>query len=277
MLNGFKSIFSNAQAVFNGILKDAGGEPVDQFFVDAPFTWPDRFLQMCPPSMMYPRSDAPRSVQFAGGMPKLPKSTDTTVSSSEKPAWWWTEIVNNPAKKDIVFVCQGTVRKDWNDIVIPTMVALKDRPNTIVVVALGWRGATLNAGTLVPENARVADYLPFDEVLPLSSVFVGNGAYGGVRPSLAHGTPLVVAGDSEDKPEMCAIAEWIGVAVNLKTGNPTSEAIRAGVDEVLSEPKYKEAARKIQAEMESSNPMRIIAESIDEVVAIGSKDDEKRP
>ncbi|OIW26908.1 putative UDP-glucuronosyltransferase 2A3, partial [Coniochaeta ligniaria NRRL 30616] len=276
MMDGLKSIFSKAQASFNDILRDLGCAEHEGFFVDAPFLWPDRFLQMCPASMQYPRSDAPKTLRFAGGMPKVPVPTDRTVPPSERPSWW-AEVVaaassNSNAggaakkKKDVVFVCQGTVRMDWNDIVIPAMEALKDRPDTLVVVALGRRGAALDLGSVsVPGNARVADYLPFDEILPLASVFVGNGAYGGVRPSLAHGTPLVVAGDSEDKPEMCAIAEWAGVAVNLRTGNPTSEAIRAGVDRVLGDPKYKEAARRIQAEMEAADPIRVIAENIDEV------------
>lgn len=267
MLEGLKSIFSKAQTAFDNILTGLGGQQADGFFLDAPFLWPDRFLQMCPASMMYPRSDAPRSIRYAGGMPKLPQPSDTTVLTSEKPAWWFAEVVENHEKKDIVFVCQGTVRMDWNDIVIPTMAALKDRPNTLVVVALGQRGAGLDASVLIPRNARVVDYLPFDDILPLASVFVGNGAYGGVRPSLAYGTPLVVAGDSEDKPEMCAIAEWLGVAVNLRTGNPTSEALRAGVDEVLSNPRYREAAKKIQADMVSSDPLGMIKDNINEAIA----------
>lgn len=73
------------------------------------------------------------------------------------------------------------------------MQGLKDRPNTLVVVALGQQGATLDASIPVPENARVAEYLPFDDILPLASVFVGNGDHGGVQTSSAHGTPLVVA------------------------------------------------------------------------------------
>ncbi|QPH11449.1 hypothetical protein C2857_003206 [Epichloe festucae Fl1] len=267
MLDGLKSTFSKAQTVFNEILKDVGGEAVDGFFADAPFLWPDRYLQMCPPSMMYPRSDAPKSVRFAGGIPKLPKSTDAIELPWERPTWWRDEIEINSAKRDIVFVCQGTVRMDWNDIVIPAMQGLKDRPNTLVVVALGQRGTTLDASIPVPENARVADYLHFDDILPLASVFVGNGGYGGVQTSSAHGTPLVVAGDSEDKPEMCAIAEWAGVAVNLRTGSPTSEALRAGVDRVLSDPKYKAAALRVKAEVDAADPIRVIANNIDEVIA----------
>ena len=34
-----------------------------------------------------------------------------------------------------------------------------------------------------------------------------NGGYGGVQYALAHGVPLVVAGDTEDKPEVAARVE----------------------------------------------------------------------
>jgi hypothetical protein len=50
---------------------------------------------------------------------------------------WWNEVVDNPTKKDIVFVCQGTVSPNYADTVIPTMESLEDRPNTILIVALG--------------------------------------------------------------------------------------------------------------------------------------------
>lgn len=264
MFEGLKFLFSKAQAAFSEIVRDLGGDADGGFFVDAPYLWPDRFLQMCPASMMYPRSDAPKSVRFAGGMPKLPDSAKSTASSSDKPTWW-TEVADNPDKTDIVFICQGTVRMDWNDIVNPTMEALKDRPNTLVVAALGQRGASLDPSIAVPDNARVIDYIPFDDILPFSSVFVGNCGYGGVRHSLAHGTPLVVAAESEDKPEMAAIAEWAGVAVNLKTGKPSSQALRDGIDKVLSDPKYREAARRIQGDMDGCDPIRAIRENIDEV------------
>ncbi|KAM0344916.1 hypothetical protein ACHAPU_007049 [Fusarium lateritium] len=257
------TLFASPFALFNSILKDLGGEPDDTvYFNDAPYVWPDRFLQMCSPSMMFPRSDAPSSLRFAGGMPKLPK----TNKSADKPAWW-DEVANNSSDKDIVFVCQGTVRMDYKDIVVPAIEALKDRPNTLVIVVLGLRGAALDSTVVIPENTRVIDYLTYDDILPLASVFVGNGGYGGVRASLAHGTPLVVAGESEDKTEMCSIIEWAGVAVNLRTGSPTSEAIRAGVDQVLSDPKYKEGARRIQADMDASDPIRVITENINEVLA----------
>ncbi|KAK5653771.1 hypothetical protein OQA88_7928 [Cercophora sp. LCS_1] len=256
--------YTKAQAAFNDIMKELGAAVDDGFCFDAPYLWPDRFLQMCPPSTQYPRSDAPKSFSYAGGLPKLP--ADPKATPPERPSWWG-EVIYNPSKKDIVFVCQGTVVFDYATLVIPTMEALQDRPNTLVVVVLGERGATLDPSITVPENVRVADYIPFDDILPFVHVFVGNGGYGGVQHSIAQGTPLVVAGDTEDKTEMCAIAAWAGVAVNLRTGRPTVEALRAGIDEVLSSPKYKRACQKIQDEIKTFDPLRVVTAKIDEVVA----------
>lgn len=86
---------------------------------------------MCTPSAEYPRSDAPKSIRFTGG---LPKGTKEGMSEN---LTWWNEVVDNPTKKDIVFVCQGTVSPNYADTVIPTMESLEDRPNTILIVALG--------------------------------------------------------------------------------------------------------------------------------------------
>jgi rhodanese-related sulfurtransferase len=83
------------------------------------------------PSAEYPRSDAPKSICFTGG---LLKGTKEGMSEN---LTWWNEVVDNPTKKDIVFVCQGTVSPNHADTVIPTMEALEDRPNAILIIALG--------------------------------------------------------------------------------------------------------------------------------------------
>lgn len=167
-----------------------------------------------------------------------------------------------------MFVCQGTVALDYTDLIIPTMAALQHRPNTIVVVALGKRGVTLPEDVFVPANARVADYVPYDEILPLSSVFITNGGYGAFQHGMSNGTPMVVGGAGEDKPEVTARVEWCGLGVNLKTGKPTQEQILEGVDEVIKNPKYRKRAKELEAEMATFDPMSVIADSIDELAAL---------
>jgi UDP:flavonoid glycosyltransferase YjiC (YdhE family) len=48
------------------------------------------------------------------------------------------------------------------------------------------------------------------------------------RPS-GRGVPLVVAGDTEDKPEVAARVAWSGVGITLRTGRPRPDRLRAAV------------------------------------------------
>jgi UDP:flavonoid glycosyltransferase YjiC (YdhE family) len=77
---------------------------------------------------------------------------------------------------------------------------------------------------------------------------VTNGGYGGTQLALAHGIPLVVAGETEDKIEVAARVEWAGVGINLRKQRPSPEEVREAVKEVLVNPVYRENARCIQSD-----------------------------
>ena len=74
----------------------------------------------------------------------------------------------------------------------------------------------------LPANALAAEFIPHDKLLPKTDVFVTNGGYGALHYAMATGTPVVVAGDTEDKPETSARVGWSGIGINLKTGRPKS-------------------------------------------------------
>ncbi|KAF9001646.1 glycosyltransferase family 1 protein [Hymenopellis radicata] len=230
-------------------------------FFDAMILKADRFLQMCVPSLEYPRSDAPDSVRFTGG---LPRGHRYRGKEAQLPDWWQTVIANSE-KKRIVAVAQGTVQLDYSQLVIPTLTALADEEDVITVAVLGKHGATLPCDFVVPKNGYVGDYIPFDDILEHVDAFVTNGGYGGFQHAMAHGVPVVVGGATEDKPEVAARAEWAGVGVNLKTDKPSPEQVRTAVREVLDHPKYKARAVEIEKEMQTYDPIQIIADSVDEL------------
>lgn len=188
---------------------------------------PDVTLQMCPPSLEYPRSDMPSNVRFAGCLLPKPVSADF-----EYPEWW--EDVTKGDRK-VVTVTQGTVATVYSDLIIPTIEALSSRNDLLVVVILGERNASLPESTTIPTNTRIIDYLPYDAILPHTSVFVMNAGYGGFLHGVTNGVPMVLAGETEDKLEVSARGAWAGVAVNLRTGTPSLEMIREGVDEILGD------------------------------------------
>ncbi len=117
----------------------------------------------------------------------------------------------------------------------------------MTVVATLGRADGRQIGSLrqVPPNTVVTDFVPYADLMPHVAVFVANGGYGGVQEALAHGIPMVVAGDTQDKVEGSARIAWSGVGVNLRTGHPTPAAIGRGVRKVLADERYRRASRAI--------------------------------
>ena len=54
--------------------------------------------------------------------------------------------------------------------------------------------------------------------MPHASLIITNGGFGGVITALWYGVPLIVAANSEDKPEISARIEYCKVGINLGTG-----------------------------------------------------------
>lgn len=261
-----RELFTEAQEAFRDALGRVGAslKQDGEFLLDSLYSLPHRFVQMCAPSVEYPRSDAPKTLRFAGGYPT------STISQGianmwERPPWWDEVLSKEDTKRKIVFVCQGTVAMDFNQLVVPTMTALKDRPDILVVVALGRQSITLPANLPIPSNCRVADYIPYDTLLPHVDVFVTTGGYGSFQRALNNGTPLVMAGTTEEKPETAARAEWAGVAVNLRTSWPSVEQLGGAVDEVLKDGRFRERAGEIQREIGRYDPVGVVVENIEEL------------
>jgi UDP:flavonoid glycosyltransferase YjiC (YdhE family) len=106
-------------------------------------------------------------------------------------------------------------------------------------------------------------------------VMVTNGGYGGVQMALSYGVPLVVAGASEDKPEVAARVAWSGAGLNLKTGKPKPHAVRAAVRAVLDDPRYRARAQTLASEYRSYDPIARVIQIV-ETIASGASADARR-
>ncbi len=164
------------------------------------FNSPFLFMQPTVSEFEYPRSDLSPSIHFIGPLlPDPPAEVD--------PPEWWDDLQD----RRVVHVTQGTWATSPAQLIMPVMDALRDE-DLLVVAATGGNGLT--AGQ-IPNNARVATFLPYREFLPLVDVMITNGGYGGVNFALANGVPLIVAGTTEEKPEIASRVAWAGVGINL--------------------------------------------------------------
>ena len=130
---------------------------------------------------------------------------------------------------------------------MPTLAALADEPDLLVVVSAGGRSIDAIPGP-IPANARLASYLPMEWLLPKVDVLVTNGGYGTVNQALSFGIPIVTAGQTEDKAGVSARIAWSGVGIDLKVNQPTPAAVREAVRSVLDESHYRARASSLARE-----------------------------
>ena len=232
-------------------LAEAGAAGFPGYFVDLQPKVVDAYLQATVAGFEYPRSDLAGTVRFVGPILAPP------TQSFERPAWWGELDGGRP----VVHVTQGTLdNADLGRLVLRTMHALA-HDNLLVVATTGGPDPEPLRRDL-PANVRLERFVPHDVLLPHVDVMVTNGGYGGVQQALANGVALVVAGDSEDKPEVAARVQWSGTGVNLHTGRPSPAMVGRAVRRVLARDSYRTRARALQAEIAATDPLASISAAL---------------
>lgn len=188
------------------------------------------------PSFEYPRSDLPANVHFIGMLPPEP-APDLPL-----PAWF-----GELEGKSVVHVTQGTIANQAPVLLRPTLSALA-RERVLVVATTGGRSPAELGLSQLPDNVRLAPFIPHAQLLPKTHVMITNGGYGGVQMALSHGVPLVVAGDTEDKPEVAARVSYARAGIDLRTGKPSPRQIARAVQRALRDPALRAQSTALAAE-----------------------------
>jgi MGT family glycosyltransferase len=217
----------------NNVRRELGLKLLKGPFISAMSEIPSLIMHISTPAFEYPRSEQPENVHLIG--PVLPEP-----DHAFQPPPWWSDLKD---PEPVILVNQGTLAKNLDDLIVPTIKGLKDEQ--MLVVAVPVKQGQLGE---LPANVRAEPFIPFAHLLPHVHVVVTNGGYGGTQAALAHGIPLVVAGATEDKMEVAARVEWSGAGINLRKQRPSPEEVRDAVKEVLVNPVYRENARRIQCD-----------------------------
>jgi hypothetical protein len=145
-------------------LREVGATEVRDWHIYHAFdALPEYLMALGVPDFEFPRSDLRSNVHYFGGLKTKLASEDRI---SELPYWWDDVAAAKAAGKKIVAVSQGTVGLNLNDLLIPTLDALKHRDDVLVIATTVAVEVKDVPGLVVPPNARVAKFVPYDLLLP---------------------------------------------------------------------------------------------------------------
>jgi UDP:flavonoid glycosyltransferase YjiC (YdhE family) len=92
----------------------------------------------------------------------------------------------------------------------------------------------------------------------------------GVEQALGFGVPVIAGGVTEDKPMVTARVAWTGAGINLMTGTPAPEQIRAAVCDILRNYKYRECAQKMAKSLSQYDALDTITKIVEATIAKGT-------
>jgi MGT family glycosyltransferase len=206
-------------------------------------------LQSGTPGFEYARKDMNSNIRFIG--PLLP------YKHKRKQQPWTHEKLTQYNK--IILVTQGTVEKNTEKIIVPTLEAFKGSDYLVIATTGGSHTAALQLRYQQYQNIIIEDFIPFTDVMPYADVYVTNGGYGGILLGIEHKLPLVVAGVHEGKNEINARVGYFELGINLHTEKPSAAQIRKSVEQVIAHDKYRNNVEKLGNEFNRYNPQALCA------------------
>jgi UDP:flavonoid glycosyltransferase YjiC (YdhE family) len=216
------------------------------------------------PQLDLDRQDLPPGVRYVGPLLWHPPDPPGTAE--------WLDAL--PADRPWVHVTEGTSHYQDPFLLRAAAAGLAGAPYEAILTTGRRRAGSISAQAA---NVHVRDWLAHDALLPRCSALVTTGGAGTTIAGLRAGLPLVLVPTSWDKPDIALRMVEAGVAVRVPPRRCTPRALRAAVDEVLGDPRYRARARRVGAKLAASPRAAGAADHIEALAAGASPPAVPRP
>jgi UDP:flavonoid glycosyltransferase YjiC (YdhE family) len=214
-----------------------------------------RYLHLCftTPGFDGPAASFPPTARFFA-------HHSTPVPHENLPPW--PDLL---AERPTVLVSMGTVFHRTPGLQETILAALRDEPFNLLI-ALGFDQDPARLGPL-PPHVRVRPTLPQAALLPRCALLVSHGGFNSVKEALAEGVPLAILPIAGDQPYCARRCQALGVARVIWPADRNAPAIRAAVRAVLTDPSYRQRARRMRDELRALPPVADAAAALEQIVA----------
>ncbi len=200
-------------------------------------------LQGCTPSFEYPRRNLPDFIHFVGALGPGPGYAPPVPEALRRPH----------RTRPLAVVTQGTLRGDAGELILPAVRVLLSLGYCILVA-----GRTALKGHPNVVGMPAVDYT---DAMRQADVLITNGGYTGVTLALAAGTPVVLFGATEEKPDIGARLRASGAGVAIRRLSPPERLLRRAVLDATSAGR-RPTLQRLAAEFSALPTDSLIAEAL---------------
>jgi MGT family glycosyltransferase len=178
--------------------------------------------------------------------------------------WWRLE-----ADRPLVFASMGTLQNGLHHV-FRVIAAACAGLGVQLVLSLGG-GLAPEALGVLPGDPVVVRYAPQLELIRRATLTISHGGLNSVLESLAQGVPLVVLPVTNDQPGVGARVTWSGTGKAIPVGRVSVQRLRAAVQEVLQNPRYRARAREMQSRIATGDGLGRAAELVEQACGAGGR------
>jgi rhamnosyltransferase subunit B len=123
----------------------------------------------------------------------------------------------------------------------------------------------------VPDSICIAEYAPYSRLFPRASLIIHQGGVGTTAQALRAGKPMLVMPYSHDQPDNARRVRRLGVAKVIQRRRYRGDAVASLIGEMLAEPKYRERAAAIGAQVCAENGLREAGDALEQLAQRGAQ------
>jgi glycosyltransferase (activator-dependent family) len=172
------------------------------------------------------------------------------------PGW-----LREPPTRPRVCLTLGLTAREGADYLVGSTAGLVDALGDLdIEVVATFNAAQRELIPALPENVRVADFVPLHALLPTCSAIAHHGGAGTWSTAAVTGVPQLIFPSVWDNAYRARRTAEIGAGLHIPPDELTPQALRDGLVRLLAEPRFAEGADRLSREMtRDPSPADVVA------------------
>jgi MGT family glycosyltransferase len=172
--------------------------------------------------------------------------------------------------RPVIFISLGSINTDFIEF-YKMCIKTFEGSDYYVVMSIGKKCNINQLGT-IPSNFYVGNFLPQLAILKQTDIFITHAGFNSVSEALYYGIPLYALPMVNDQYLVAKRIKDMELGIVGKFKKITPQALRDGVEKLLSNEQIKGNCQRISMLLRESNRLSFVAETLEEI-SMGQKED----